>query len=66
MALEIRLSAVTVDYYPGTAWQTRPLAGVNLLVGENEQIALLGPSGAGKSTLLRVMAGLLVPGEGQR
>jgi len=65
MALEIRLSAVTVDYYPGTAWQTRALAGVNLLVGENEQIALLGPSGAGKSTLLRVMAGLLVPGEGQ-
>lgn len=65
MALEIRLSDVSVDYYPGTAWQTRALAGVNLLVGENEQIALLGPSGAGKSTLLRVMAGLLVPGRGQ-
>jgi energy-coupling factor transporter ATP-binding protein EcfA2 len=65
MALAIGLSAVTVDYYPGTAWQTRALAGVNLLVGENEEIALLGPSGAGKSTLLRVMAGLLAPGNGQ-
>ncbi|NLY89861.1 MAG: ATP-binding cassette domain-containing protein [Firmicutes bacterium] len=65
MALEIRLSGVSVDYYPGTAWQTRALAGVNLLVGENEEIALLGPGGAGKSTLLRVMAGLLAPGKGQ-
>lgn len=65
MGLEIRLADLIVDYYPGTAWQTRALAGVNLLVGENEQIALLGPSGAGKSTLLRVMAGLLPPGEGK-
>ena len=30
-----------------------------------EVVALMGPNGAGKSTLLRLMAGLLVPDEGQ-
>jgi ABC-type sugar transport system ATPase subunit len=35
------------------------LDGVNLLVHDNETMAVLGPSGCGKSTLLRVVAGLV-------
>lgn len=38
---------------------------VSLEVGRNECVVLLGPSGAGKSTLLNIVAGLLMPDQGQ-
>lgn len=41
------------------------LAGVDLVVGEHEFIAIVGPSGCGKSTLLRIMAGLTPPSSGR-
>ncbi len=37
---------------------TTVLAGVDLVVGSSEIVAILGPSGSGKSTLLRAIAGL--------
>lgn len=41
------------------------LSDVSLTVRSGEVIALLGRSGSGKSTLLRIMAGLLLPSQGQ-
>ena len=41
------------------------LRNAHLQVDTGEVVALLGPSGVGKSTFLRVVAGLLVPDEGQ-
>jgi NitT/TauT family transport system ATP-binding protein len=38
---------------------------VNLSLHEGEMVALLGRSGSGKSTLLRIVAGLLVPTQGE-
>lgn len=38
---------------------------VNLIISEDEFVALLGPSGCGKSTLLRIITGLQKPSEGR-
>lgn len=41
------------------------LKGVNLQIFEGDRIAVIGPSGTGKSTIMRVIAGLLMPDEGE-
>ena len=41
------------------------LDGVSLSVEAGDVVALLGPSGSGKRTLLRVIAGIVVPDNGQ-
>ena len=41
------------------------LDGVDLKIEVGESLTILGPSGTGKSTLLRIIAGLLVPDEGE-
>ena len=40
------------------------LAGVDLLIGRNEYVALIGPSGSGKSTLMNLLGCLDSPSEG--
>ena len=41
------------------------LKGLSLTVNRGQSTAIVGESGAGKSTLLRIMAGLIVPTEGE-
>lgn len=51
--------------YQSRQGQLLALDGVDLAVGEGEFVAVVGPSGCGKSTLLRILAGLVVPSQGQ-
>ena len=38
---------------------------INLTLNEGEKLAIVGPSGSGKSTILKILAGLILPTEGQ-
>ena len=47
----------------GTFWALR---NVSFSVGPGEAVGLVGGNGQGKSTLLKLIAGVLLPGRGQR
>ncbi len=60
-AIEVRGLTLT---YPGPE-PVRALDQVSLQVEAGQFASIVGPSGCGKSTLLRVLAGLLIPDEGE-
>ena len=60
----IRLNDIRKSYFMGK--QELPvLKGINLLISENEYVALMGPSGSGKSTLMNILGCLDSPSGGQ-
>lgn len=59
------LSLQDISYsYHNLKGETPALTHINLQVSEGEFVAVAGPSGCGKSTLLSIIAGLLVPEQG--
>lgn len=59
----IRLSGIHKSYFMGK--QALPvLKGIDLLIGDNEYVALMGPSGSGKSTLMNILGCLDSPSSG--
>jgi ATP-binding cassette subfamily F protein uup len=62
MAIElIRLSDIHLTF-----GSTALLAGAELSVRAGDRIGLVGRNGSGKSTLLKIVAGLIVPDQGER
>ena len=57
-ALEIKNLSISWD-------QLIVLNKLNLKLNEGEKLAIVGPSGSGKSTILKIVAGLILPTEGE-
>lgn len=60
--LEIELRNVSFRYAPG---EDAVLKNINLKLTPQDSVAIVGPSGCGKSTLIKIVAGMLVPDEGE-
>ena len=52
------------NYQKELSGETKALENISFTVNPGEFIAIVGPSGCGKSTLLSIIAGLLIPKEG--
>jgi len=52
-------------YSAGSPWAHRALQGINLSARAGEGILVVGANGSGKSTLAWILAGLVVPNEGE-
>ena len=61
----LRVRDLGYVYANGTPWARRALAGVDLDLKRGEGIVVTGDNGSGKSTLAWLLAGLLVPTEGE-
>ncbi|MDQ1356869.1 MAG: energy-coupling factor transport system permease/ATP-binding protein [Acidimicrobiaceae bacterium] len=61
----IELSGVGHVYTVRSPWAHRALTDVDLTVGAGEAVMVVGHNGSGKSTLAWILAGLLIPSEGQ-
>jgi NitT/TauT family transport system ATP-binding protein len=60
----IRLDGVAIDFALAGGAVFPAVAGADLVVAEEEFVAIVGPTGCGKSTLLNVVAGLVAPSRG--
>ena len=59
----LTLSDINYSYHE-LSGETKALENISFTVNPGEFIAIVGPSGCGKSTLLSIIAGLLIPKEG--
>lgn len=60
----ISATGIAVDFVLAKRRQ-RVLQDINIAVPKGSFVSLIGPSGCGKSTLLKVIAGLVVPSQGE-
>jgi len=61
----LRVRELGYEYAKGTPWARRALESVDLDLRRGEGVVVTGDNGSGKSTLAWILAGLLVPTEGE-
>ncbi|MGI4852084.1 MAG: ABC transporter ATP-binding protein [Janthinobacterium lividum] len=61
----IELRHIGVIFHEGTALESQIFSNLNLKIDQGEVVTVIGGNGAGKSTLLKVIAGDVLPSEGQ-
>ncbi len=63
---KLQSTGISVDYFQARLGKTvRALSRIDLAVGKNQFVSIVGPSGCGKTTFLNVVAGVIVPDEGE-
>ncbi len=62
--MTVELSSVGARHVAASGSAAAALRGIDLVVRDGEQVAVIGPSGAGKTTLLQVLACALPPSAG--
>jgi NitT/TauT family transport system ATP-binding protein len=60
----VELTGISMIFGEAAGEKTKVLDDINLVVHEQDVIALLGPSGSGKSTIMRILTGLIRPTSG--
>lgn len=61
----ITLNNIHVEYQANTPLAKHILKGINLTVNSGEFVTIIGGNGAGKSTLMNILAGVILPSEGE-
>lgn len=60
----IKLSHIKKDYQDGKK-PLHVIRGINMTIHQGDMVSIMGRSGSGKTTLLHILAGLLLPNEGE-
>ncbi len=63
--MKVDIINLSYTYHGRNGKPIKALDGVSFSVDEKEFVAIVGPSGCGKTTLLNILAGLLIPDEGE-
>ncbi|MCY6483466.1 energy-coupling factor transporter ATPase [Clostridium aestuarii] len=63
--MSIKIENLTYIYMPGSPFEKKALADVNININDGEFVALIGHTGSGKSTLIQHINGLLKPSSGK-
>ncbi len=62
---KLKSRGICVDYFQARLGRSiRALSHIDLSVNENEFVTIVGPSGCGKTTFLNVVAGIIMPSDG--
>ncbi len=61
----LRTQSLHKTFHPGSLDEKKAIDGIDLKVAAGEYVTIIGSNGAGKSTLLNLIAGTLLPDQGQ-
>ena len=63
--MSIKIENLTHIYMPKTPFEKKALDNINLVIEDEDFLALIGHTGSGKSTLIQHLNGLLEPSSGK-